>query len=92
MMGKTEVNSMITIETNVFQNISVQVKAHLAKPSIILDDQIDFDTVQIGTISMRNIKIVNPSEEPLIISLFLTNQPLNKAIELNPNKHQQQQQ
>jgi len=45
----------------------------MSKPHIILDDSIDFDVVQIGTISMKNIKIVNPSDEPLIISLFLSN-------------------
>lgn len=31
--------------------------------------------------SMKSIKIVNPSEEPLMISLFLSSDPLNKALE-----------
>lgn len=30
---------------------------------------------------MKSIKIINPSEEPLMISLFLTNKPIGKAIE-----------
>lgn len=32
---------------------------------------------------MKSIKIINPSDEPLVISIFLNNNPINKAQELN---------
>lgn len=48
----------------------------------MVDDIINFETVQIGTFSMKSIKIVNPSDEPLMISLFLSNKPINKAEEM----------
>ncbi len=48
-MGKTEINTQITIETNVFQNLTVQVKAYLTKPIITGEEEIDFGLVQIGT-------------------------------------------
>jgi len=35
---------------------------------------------------MKSIKIINPSEEPLMISLFLTNEPIGKAIEYGYKK------
>jgi len=55
----------------------------MTKPTIMVDDVLDFETVQIGTFSMKSIKIINPCDEPLMISVFLTNNPLNKAQELN---------
>ena len=85
-LGKTEINSQISIETNVFQNITVQIKAHLTKPSILDEDFIEFDTTQIGSNTSRSIKIVNPSEQPIYVSLFLSFEPLSSAVdfELSP--------
>ena len=33
---------------------------------------IDFDIVQVGTTQMRGVKIINPTDEPLMIGLFIT--------------------
>jgi len=71
-MGKTEIDSYVTMETNVIQNITVQVKAFLRKPEITSEEEIDFGIVQIGTSMSRGIKIINPTEETLQVTLFLT--------------------
>ena len=56
------------------------MKAYLTKPVIMGQEEIDFDLVQIGTESKRSIKIINPSDEPLIVQLFLTTDELFKQI------------
>ena len=71
-MGKTEIDSYVTMETNVIQNITVHVKAFLRKPEITSEEEIDYGYVQIGTSMSRGIKIINPTEETLHITLFLT--------------------
>ena len=44
-LGKTEINTLVTIETNVIQNISLPVKAFLTKPIIVSEEKINFDVV-----------------------------------------------
>ena len=66
-MGKTEINAQITIETNVIQSITLPIKAFLTKPTIVSDEVIDFDVVQVGAVQSRNIRIFNPSEDTLMI-------------------------
>lgn len=43
---------------------------------------IDFDYVQVGTSQMRNLKVINPTDEPFFFTLLLTtNENYNKLVQ-----------
>lgn len=43
--SKTEINAKVYIETNVIEQIELPLKAFLSKPSIVVEDTIDFEMV-----------------------------------------------
>jgi len=69
--------TLITVETNVFSNLTVPVYAEQKRPLITpetsegLPEAIDFELVQVGTHQTRNLKVINPSTEVMTFSLFL---------------------
>lgn len=70
--GKTFINTTIEIETNMHQKIVIPVEASLKKPEIVVSPAvIDFGDVQIGKAVSRNINIHNPTQDPILLQLFV---------------------
>lgn len=64
--GKTFVNTTIEIETDMHERIVIPVEAGLKKPEIVVSPAaIDFGDVQIGRAVSKQIKIHNPTQEPI---------------------------
>jgi len=38
----------------------------------LIVEPIDFDVVQVGTAQARNIKVINPTDDPMTFALFIT--------------------
>jgi len=57
-IGQTETNAIVTIETNLIQNISIAAKAQMVLPQIVINDVIRFEEiVQVGSIASEKIDI-----------------------------------
>ena len=71
-IGQTETNAIVTIETNLIQNISIAAKAQMVLPQIVINDVIRFEEiVQVGSIASEKIDIQNPSNQPLEVQFFM---------------------
>lgn len=64
-------NTIITIETNMIQNITVPVSTILTKPSLLNQDIYEFEKIEVGTSKRGKITIHNPSPNPLEVSFFI---------------------
>ena len=79
-----ELTSYVSIETNVLANISIPIRAQIKRPSLtetssseqspdsLIIEPIDFDVVQVGTAQARNLKVMNPTDDPMTFAIFIT--------------------
>lgn len=67
----TDTSSIITIETNLIQNISIPASTVVTKPSLLSQEVYEFDRIQFGTETRGTITIHNPSPDPLEVSFFI---------------------
>ena len=68
MMNKSNPNIFIETEMNYEK---LQAIAYLQRPSLFLDESIDFQTREINEKNYINFTVLNPSDHPLEFSLFL---------------------
>ena len=54
------------------------------------EDVIELDMTQIGSNTSRHVKIVNPSEQPIYVSLFLSFEPLGSTFDFELNAKSQE--
>lgn len=64
----TDTSSIITIDTNMVQNITIPVNTVITKPSLLNQDVYEFDKIEVGTEKRGSITIHNPSPNPLEVS------------------------
>lgn len=62
-----------------YPNLTVPVRAQLKRPTLTEGESpyaevIDFDEVQIGSTSVKSVKIVNPTDDPLVVALFVADE------------------
>ena len=113
-----EVTTYVTIETNVYQNITIPIRAQIRKPTLtdtavtnshqhqqqdqgeeqqqssthggVQVEVIDFDYVQVGTSQTRNLKVINPTDEPFFFTLLLTsNENYQRITDKSSNQQKQ---
>ena len=68
MPKKADTGSIITIDTNMVQNITKPVDSGITKPSLLIQDVYEFDKIEVGTEKRGSITIHNPSPDPLEVS------------------------
>ena len=61
--AQTQINTSVTLETNLMPNIEIPIVATMAKPQIVFEESVDFGYVQVGTQTAKSITIINPSDE-----------------------------
>ena len=71
--AKTEINEKITIKTDCTKD-NIRIKASLAKPSLVKNDQINFGLVQIGKTNEKYINCTNPSDMTMTFKLILASE------------------
>ena len=65
---RADTGSIITIDTNMVQNITIPVNSGITKPSLLSQDVYEFDKIEVGTEKRGSITIHNPSPDPLEVS------------------------
>jgi hypothetical protein len=68
-MNRTDPN--IFIETDIIQELKLQAIAYLQKPSLFKEEVLDLHIREVHEQHPINITIINPSDHPLEVSLFL---------------------
>ena len=71
--AKTEINENITIKTDCTKD-NIRIRASLAKPSLVKNDQINFGLVQIGKTNEKYINCTNPSDMTMTFKLMLASE------------------
>ena len=71
--AKTEINENITIKTDCTKD-NIKIRASLAKPSLVKNDQINFGLVQIGKTNEKYINCTNPSDMTMTFKLMLASE------------------
>jgi hypothetical protein len=74
-LRETDTSTIITIETNMVQNVSIPAKSVVTKPSLLNQEELIFERIEVGTDKRGKIEIHNPSKNPIEISAFIA--PIN---------------
>lgn len=67
----TDYTSIITIETNMIQNITIPVKSVITRPLLLTQEKYSFDRIEVGTEKRGTITIHNPSPNPIEVSFHI---------------------
>lgn len=70
--GLTRINTTVDIDTDLQGKISVPLTAELKKPRIVVDDALDFGSVQIGRAVRKDIYVENPTNDTIEFQVFIS--------------------
>lgn len=79
-MNKTTSNLLITIDTNINQNIKVPVRTSIIRPKLVASDEYIFNKIEVGTEMRGKITIYNPAPFPIEVSFYIASSDYLKSI------------
>ena len=79
-LNKTDSNLIVTIETNMNQNIIVPVKTSIVRTKLLSIDEYVFDKIEVGTDKRGKLTIHNPSPYPIEVSFYIASSDFLKLI------------
>lgn len=70
-IGATDTNALITIETNLIQNITMEAIGQIILPRIVEQEMLAFKKTEVGSVETNQVVIHNQSPHPLEIQFFM---------------------
>eukprot|EP01114_Cavostelium_apophysatum_P017710 TRINITY_DN5326_c0_g1_i2.p1 TRINITY_DN5326_c0_g1~~TRINITY_DN5326_c0_g1_i2.p1 ORF type:complete len:1169 (-),score=327.97 TRINITY_DN5326_c0_g1_i2:32-3538(-) len=67
--GLHQIEATITVNTSMLVDYVIKVQSTLTKPSLVLEDKMSFDVIQVGTPVEKPLELFNPSDVTIAVQV-----------------------